>query len=73
MLNMKFEVTKDQPLGDIVRELERRGYVAKRFNHNCNSICTYDDGTYICYMMRCELKYQDLCITTLAELKEMEC
>lgn len=71
MKNMKIEINESQPLGEVVRELERLRYKPERHQINCNSVCTYEDGSYICYMMRCELKYQDLKTTTLAELRGM--
>lgn len=68
--NMKIEVNAEQPLDDIVGELERLGYrVELKTSKNPKSICTYGDGTYHVYMR--EIKYKVGDLTTLAELKEM--
>lgn len=76
-LNMKISITPEQPLDEVVRELEQRGYKKWRWGgfivdafRDC-SIRTFDNGTFTdmkskqvyCY------GYKE---TTLAELKEME-
>ena len=72
MRNMKIEINEAQSLDEVVRELERLGYgVELKTSKNPKSICTYDDGTYHIYMRETKHKIGDL--TTLAELKEMQC
>ena len=68
--DMKIEINEQQPLNEIVAELERLGY-RKEIHTTCQpkSICTYEDGTYHVYMR--ETKYKIGELTTLAELKEM--
>ena len=65
--NMKIEINQDQPLDDVVRELERLGFKMEADCKNVNHIETYSDGTYDKYIFSTE--HID---TTLAELKEMK-
>lgn len=71
MKNMKIEINKDQPLDEVVSELERLGYkcgyktglVAKRVN-------TFADGYFVTLgNVGMGLTHN---LTTLAELKEMK-
>ena len=68
--DMKIEINEQQPLNEIVMELERLVY-SKEIHTTCQpkSICTYEDGTYHVYMREAKHKIGEL--TTLAELKEM--
>ena len=68
MKNMKIEINEQQPFDDVVRELERLGYVKPNKDGNKiftsqlgNTVNVYDDSM----MFDCYKK------TTLAELKEM--
>ena len=69
---MKIEVNAEQPLDDIVMELERLGFSSSPLDYkNCAAIGVYPDYMeYDCYkldideVVGCEL-------TTLTELKEM--
>lgn len=62
---MKIKVTKDQPLDEIVVELERLGFKCGLNSENPKSIETYSDGEFDEYCFKQEPT------TTLAELKEM--
>ena len=68
--NMKIEVNEDQSLDEVVRELERLGYIEDRKENpylSTRFVHTYKCGTY-------DHKYDDLYfgeITTLTQLKEM--
>ena len=70
--NMKIEVNEDQPLDEIVSELEKRGYkcgyktelIAKRVN-------TFADG-YFVILGNTGRGFTDN-LATLSELKEMKC
>lgn len=67
--SMKIEINQDQPLDDVVRELERLGYVKPNSggdkvytSHLGNTVNVFDDSMmFDCYEL-----------TTLAELKEMK-
>lgn len=70
---MKIEVNEQQPLDEIVKELERLGFSSSPLDYkDCTAIGVYVDYMkYDCYrslgidgVIGCEL-------TTLAELKEM--
>ena len=69
--NMKIEINQDQPLDDVVRELERLGYELAGFAYLFNSktyVCTNVGGRFT--TLKNPPAY---CIeTTLAELKEMK-
>lgn len=70
--NMKIAINDQQPLDEVVKELERLGYKEVFFTPNRNTafIVAYDSGSFTdwgkfdggCY---------DWKLTTLAELKEM--
>lgn len=66
--NMKIEVNEQQPLDEVVRELEGLGYKATdSFEGNYSYIMAFDNGTYVAWgISPCYAKS-----TTLAELKEM--
>lgn len=67
--NMKIEVTADQPLEEIVRELERLGYKSSIiYESENNFIHTLPSGYFIATVMNVD---QCRKLTTLAELKEM--
>ena len=73
--NMKIEVNEDQPLDDVVSELERLGYsLDKQFHngHKSKSILTWDNGTFEGYESDMRNLYGSI-DTTLPELKEMKC
>lgn len=67
--NLKIAITPEQPLDDVVRELERLGYeIDGDFVDGVdNFVHTYIDGTYD-FFMSSQLWGE---LTTLAELKEM--
>lgn len=67
--NLKIAITPEQPLDDVVRELERLGYeIDGDFVDGVdNFVHTYRDGTYD-FFMSSQLWGE---LTTLAELKEM--
>ena len=72
--NMKIEVNEDQPLDEIVKELERLGY---KCNHSTimkqRLIIAFEAGFFGIYS---STKKTDTCpfkLTTLPELKEMKC
>lgn len=66
--NMKIEVNKDQPLDEVVNELERLGYKAGfTYTTYIYSIESYSDGVYDFYNFRQESD------TTISELKEIKC
>lgn len=65
--NLKIQINDQQPLEEVVRELERLGY-AKIFGGDgfgCKTIESYKDGTFDAWV-----QFDDY-NTTLAELKEM--
>ena len=74
MNNMKIEINEQQPVGDVVRELERLGYIPYLFcdEPHINFIATMNN-TYT------DFGSNELCdaycgvsdLTTLQELKEM--
>ena len=68
MKNMKIEVNAEQPIDEIVRELDRLGFVCDG-NHyvGCRFIYTIDDGTFSLYT----IDFDNDKTTTLSELKEM--
>ena len=71
--NMKIEVNKDQPLDEVVGELERLGY-KKDFdmsNGNPRFIYTGHLGHYFIHKENLVTTFD--CDTTLPELKEMKC
>ena len=76
--NMKIEINSEQPLDEVVRELERLGYIKDKLYWdkllNPSLVCACDDGTLMDLRVS-ELtdgyldKYEE---TTLAQLKQME-
>lgn len=71
MKNMKIAVTAEQPLDEIVAELEKRGYRRWRWNSLIYTGCirSFDDGTYSNFETVGNLDL--LALTSLTELKEM--
>lgn len=70
-INMKIAVTADQPLDEIVKELEKRGYwknCSMRSNE-INIIVVFAQGGFWCGY-NTMMAFKDN-LTTLAELKEM--
>lgn len=65
--NMKIAITPEQPLNEVVKELERLGFKMEMDCKNVNHIETYFDGTYDKYIFS-----TGNIDTTLAELKEMK-
>lgn len=64
--NLKIEINKNQPLDEVVKELERLGYKAGFiYNNYIYSVEAYMDGVYDFYNFKQESD------TTLAELREM--
>ena len=71
--NMKIEINKDQPLDEVVSELERLCYIKWAWTGDeCNWVQTWDDAEYTnAYELdKSELDYHTT--ITLAELKEMK-
>ncbi|MER1952427.1 MAG: hypothetical protein ABS863_00320 [Aerococcus urinaeequi] len=68
--NLKIAITPEQPLDEVVRELERIGYFPFQPFFDVSFILTQRDGLYC----GCDGIYKDLgyVLTTLDELKEME-
>lgn len=64
--NIKIEINEDQPIDEIVRELEGLGYVQDFSSEYPKSVETYSDGTFDCY---CFKQNAD---TNLTELKNTE-
>lgn len=71
--NMKIEINEQQPLDEVVRELERLGYT-KLFGgvvKNTIEILTYENkGWFNCFSE--SIKDDDYVLTTLAQLKAIE-
>ena len=69
--SMKFDISKDQPLDEVVTELERLSYkdFYKLNSINAVEIETFVDGTYDVYRSRVG---SNIRLTTLKELKEMQ-
>ena len=66
--NLKIEVNAEQPLDEIVKELERLGYKTTRKQWGLiNIVETYSDGVYCFY----NEDWHVCRFTTLSELKEM--
>ncbi len=72
MKNMKIEINEQQPLDEVVKELERLGYNIHCFEHCINTqwIFTWEDGDYTNYVIP-EVNDSNHILTTLAELKGM--
>lgn len=69
--NMKIAITPEQPLDEVVMELERRGYVCFVECKDAKYVIAHDDGFYQMVMFPLAV-VRDWPLTTLAELKEME-
>lgn len=73
--NMKIEINEDQPLEEIVMELEKRGYIPYLFcgATHMNFIATMNN-TYTDFGSNefCDAYCGVFDLTTLAELKEMK-
>ena len=69
--NIKVEINKEQPLDEVVMELDRLGYkdFYKLNSINAVEIETFVDGTYDVYRSRMG---SNIRLTTLKELKEMQ-
>lgn len=68
--NMKIAITPEQPLDEVVRQLDRLGYFYEEGLHLDSVIC---DMVGYCYSFGYEYFNQDDGeLTTLTELKEME-
>ena len=71
MKSMKIEINDEQPLDEVVKELERLGYEVDRkpsFYLNTLFIRAYNDGSY-------DHKHDYVCFgesTTLQQLREMK-
>ena len=66
--NMKIEINEQQPLGDVVMELERLGYCQRGgMSRNTSILQTFCDGNFDYFLA----DYFDV-LTTLTELKQME-
>ena len=66
--NMKIEINEQQPLGEVVAELERLGYSFEIGRYSDSIIC---DDCGFCFSFRIDyFNKDDGELTTLAELKE---
>ncbi len=66
--NMKIEINEQQPLDDVVKELERLGYSEDIRNPmKVNNVYVYGNGDFSILDVDCDWGR----LTTLAELKEM--
>ena len=72
--NMKMEITPEQKIGEVVRELERLGYKkAGWFGYrNTSFITTCKLGFYTDHAISFWSVFRDSPLTTLDELKEMK-
>ena len=69
MKNMKIEINAEQPLDEVVRELERLGYV-KDCDYGKKFVYANGDGSFDCFIGNtCHDWYS---ITTLQQLREMD-
>ena len=67
--NMKIAINKQQPLVDVIKELERLGYREDVRNHiKINNVYCYDSGDFSILDVDCDWGEP----TTLTELKNME-
>lgn len=67
--NLKIAITPEQPLDEVVRELESKGYVCDGYHLNdCNWVYSVDDGTFAMYGIEFNGDYEE---TTLTELRSM--
>lgn len=73
--NMKIEVNEQQPINDIVKELEGLGYwLEHKTSDDVSCIATFEDGAYHLYEGNPLIVFKDtddMIKTTLVELKEM--
>ena len=72
--NMKIEINKDQPLDEVVKELEKKGYKKTGWigYRNPSFITTNSQGFYTDHVVNFMDCFFDLNLTTLSELKEMK-
>ena len=72
--NMKIEINKDQPLDEVVRELERLGYKKAGWigYRNTSFITTCKLGFYTDHAISFWSVFGGSPLTTLTELKEMK-
>ncbi len=73
-LNMKIAITPEQPLDEVVRELNRLGYKKDGWigYRNTSFITTCKLGFYTDHAISFWSVFGDSPLTTLTELKEME-
>ena len=69
--NLKIAITPEQPLDEVVSELERLGYVCFAECKDDKYVIAHDDGFYQMVMFPLAV-VRDWSLTTLAELREME-
>lgn len=67
--NMKIEINDKQPLDEVVKELERLGFI--RVNHHMNSNNCMVFSSYAENSLQIDYWRSDIQTVTLAELKEM--
>ena len=71
--NMKIEINDEQPLDEVVKELERLKYENYGDLSGCDFIFTTQDGAFIGWTNDCEYADDFLFnIITLSNLKSME-
>lgn len=65
--NMKIEINDQQPLDEVVRELERLGYICDwQSSDEPNFMVCYKDGTFSWFVFDVESE-----VVSLQQLKEM--
>lgn len=69
--NMKIEVNQNQPLDEIVVELERLGYWISSKACDSNQVWCFDDGRVLLVEHMGTFHFPQCVETTLAELKEI--
>lgn len=71
MNNMKIEINKDQPLDEVVKELEKKGYGYWGVDENDKWVGTsFKNKQFTTFATN--VCFKDFVLTTLAELKEMK-
>ena len=70
--NLKIQINDQQPLDEVVKALELKGYKKFAWSNHVNTVCvlTYENNGWISDY-GCFIKDTDFVLTTLAELKEM--
>ena len=70
MKNMKIEINAEQPIDEVVKELERLGYKKQAWlNHQKEVIATFATGVYSNFNYFYNSEFP---LTTLQQLREMD-